>query len=74
MYPYAKMSEIKCIIQEILEVDIIQPSQFDFSLLVMMVSKKYASWCMCPQYRQLNKMTIKDKFSIPVIDELLDEL
>jgi hypothetical protein len=61
-------------IQEMLETDIIQPSQISFSLPVVMVTKKDGSWHMCPYYRQLNKMTIKDKFHILVIDELLDEL
>jgi hypothetical protein len=39
-----------------------------------MVLKKEGSWHMCPNYRELNKITIKDRFHIPVIDELLDEL
>ena len=72
-YPYAYKSEFEHMIQEMLEVDIIQPRQSDFSPLVVMVFKKDSSWHMCRYYRELNKITIKDKFPIPIIDELLDE-
>jgi hypothetical protein len=61
-------------IQEILEPNIIQTSQNYFSSPVVMVSKNDGSWHMCPSYRQINKITIKGKFIIPFIDELVYEL
>jgi hypothetical protein len=50
-YPYEKKSEIESMIQEMLEADIVQPSQSYFSSPVVMVTKKDGSWRMCPDYR-----------------------
>ena len=56
-------------IVEMLEVGIIQPIQSSFSALVVLVHKKDGSWHMFSDYRELNKLTIKDEFPILVIDE-----
>jgi len=73
-YPYAQKSEIERMVAEMLEVGIIQHIQIYFFVPMVLVHKKDGSWRMCPDYRELNKLTIKGKFLIPVIDDLLDEL
>jgi hypothetical protein len=66
--------EVELQVQDMLSKGIIQPSQSAFSSPVLLVKKKDKSWHFCVDYRHLNALTVKSKYHVPIIDELLDEL
>ena len=52
----------------------IRPSHNPFSSPVVLVKKKDNSWRMCVDYRELNKLTVKDRYPILLVEDLFDEL
>lgn len=58
----------------LLDSSLIQPSRSPFSSLVLLVKKKDGMWRMCVNYRALNSITVRDRFLLPTIEELIDEL
>jgi hypothetical protein len=62
------------LVLNLLKNNIIRPSVSPNSSPAILVKKKDGTWGLCIDYRKLNSLTVKNKFSIPVIEDLLDEL
>jgi hypothetical protein len=73
-HPFSQKNEIEKMVQELLNAGVICHSTSPYSSPMVMVLKKEGSWLMRPDFHALNKLTSKDKFPIPIIDDLLDEL
>ncbi|XP_026443579.1 uncharacterized protein LOC113343662 [Papaver somniferum] len=72
--PYIQKAVVEQLVQEMLDACLIQDSTSPFAAPILLVKKKDGSWRFCVDYRKLNDMTVKDKFPIPLNEELLDEL
>ena len=73
-YAYQQKTEMERLMEEMLASGVIKPSTSPYSSPVLVVRKKDGSWRFCVDYKALNNVTVLDKFPIPVIEELFDEL
>ncbi|GJU31884.1 putative reverse transcriptase domain-containing protein [Tanacetum coccineum] len=70
----SKMKELSDQLQELSDKGYIRPSSSPWGAPVLFVKKKDGSFWMCIDYRELNKLTVKNPYPLPSIDDLFDQL
>ncbi|GKD37319.1 retrovirus-related pol polyprotein from transposon 17.6 [Tanacetum coccineum] len=70
----SKMQELSNQLQELSDKGFIRPSSSPWGAPVLFVKKKDGSFHMCIDYRELNKLTVKNRYPLPRIDDLFDQL
>ncbi|KAD6120027.1 hypothetical protein E3N88_11298 [Mikania micrantha] len=70
----SEMQELSNQLQELLDKGFIRPSFSPWGAPVLFVKKKDGTFRMCIDYRELNKLTVKNRYPLPRIDDLFDQL
>nr|GEY54263.1 putative reverse transcriptase domain-containing protein [Tanacetum cinerariifolium] len=70
----SKMQELSNQLQELANRGFIRPSTSPWGAPVLFVKKKDGSFRMCIDYRELNKLIVKNRYPLPRIDDLFDQL
>jgi len=70
----AELVELKKQLQELLDKGLIQPTVSPWGAPVLFVKKKDGSLRLCIDYRELNRVTVKNKYPLPRINDLFDQL
>ncbi|GJU00879.1 hypothetical protein Tco_1111217 [Tanacetum coccineum] len=70
----SEMKELSEQLKELSEKGFIRPSSSPWGASVLFVKKKDGSFRMCIDYRELNKLTVKNRYPLPRIDDLFDQL
>ncbi|GJV07088.1 putative reverse transcriptase domain-containing protein [Tanacetum coccineum] len=70
----SELKELSDQLKELLEKGFIRPSSSPWGAPVLFVKKKDGSFRMCIDYRELNKLTVKNRYPLPRIDDLFDQL
>jgi hypothetical protein len=73
-YPQLQKDELERQCQALEQQGLIRRSSSVFLAPVLLVKKADGTWCLCVDFRALNDPTVKDKFPILVVEELLDDL
>ncbi|GJZ72141.1 putative reverse transcriptase domain-containing protein [Tanacetum coccineum] len=70
----SEMKELSEQLQELFDKGFIRPSSSPWGAPVLFIKKKDGSFRMCIDYRELNKLTVKNRYPLPRIDDLFDQL
>ncbi|GKD63862.1 hypothetical protein Tco_1305970 [Tanacetum coccineum] len=70
----SEMEELSAQLQELSDKGFIRPSSSPWGAPVLFVKKKDGSFQMCIDYHELNKLTVKNRYPLPRIDDLFDHV